>query len=89
MSKCKLNIVTGVDNLISYNNYYLYTQCGHHGLNEQVLFLSIITSQCSHSNFKQFKIIIIVINIHNACDISVTICSKTCDFFLKKSLLIL
>ena len=53
MSKCKVNIVTGVDNSISYN--YLYTQCGHHGLDEQVLFLSIITSQYSHSSFKQFK----------------------------------
>ena len=59
MSKYKLNIVTGVDNSISYN--YLYTQCGHHGLDEQVLFLNIITSQYSDSNFKQFKIIIVII----------------------------
>ena len=53
MSKYKVNIVTGVEKSISYN--YLYTQCGHHGLDEQVLFLSIITSQYSHSSFKQFK----------------------------------
>ena len=49
MNKYKLNIVTGVDNSISYN--YLYTQCGHHGLDEQVFFLNIITSQYSDSSF--------------------------------------